>query len=80
MKYLHRTVDKVLTLKIDDITFIKCYVDAFFAVHDDFKSHTGGVMTMGKGAIRAISRKQKLNTQSSTESKLVGVNNISIMA
>ena len=30
-------------------------------------------MTYGQGAIQAISRKQKLNTRSSTESELVGV-------
>ena len=79
MKYLNGTVDKVLTLKIDDITIIKWYVDASFAVHDDFKSHTGAIMTMGKGAIEAISRKQKLNTRSSTESELVSVDDISTM-
>lgn len=69
----------MLTLRIDDITVIIWYVDTLFAVHDNFKSHTNAVMTMGKGAIQAISRKQKLNTRSSTESKLVGVDDISIM-
>ena len=48
-------------------------MDAAFAVHPDFKSHTGVVMTMGNGAIQAISRKQKLNTRSSTEAELIGV-------
>ena len=51
---------------------IKWYVDASFAVHPDFKSHTGAVMTMGKGAMQSVSSKQKLNTRSSTESELVG--------
>jgi hypothetical protein len=37
------------------------------------KSHTGGVMIMGKGAIVSGSNKQKLNTKSSTEAELVGV-------
>ena len=36
-------------------------------------------MTVGKGAIVNISRKQKPNTKSSTESKLVGANNASVM-
>ena len=35
------------------------------------KSHTGSNMTMGKGAIISSSRKQKLNTRSSTEAELV---------
>ena len=35
--------------------------DADFAVHVDMKSHTGGVLTMGKGEIQTISMKQMIN-------------------
>jgi hypothetical protein len=55
------------------------YVDAMFAVHADFKSHTGGAMTYGTGAPISISRKQKINTKSSTEAELVGVDDVSTM-
>jgi hypothetical protein len=72
MKYLNGTRDMVLTLSADGLNVLKWYVDAAFAVHSDFKSHTGCVMTMGKGAIMSMSRKQKLNTKSSTSSELVG--------
>ena len=61
-----------MKLRADDLKIIKWYVDVSFAVHPDFKSHTGGIMTMGKGAIQSISKKQKLNTRSTTESELVG--------
>ena len=37
------------------------------------KSHTGAVMTMGEGAASSMSTKQKLNTKSSTEAEVVGV-------
>ena len=50
MKYLNGTRKKYLTLSADDLRVIKWYVDASFAVHPDFKSHTGAVMTMGNGA------------------------------
>ena len=56
----------------DKLNILKWYVDTSFAVHTDFKSHTGVVMTMGKGAMMSMSRKQKLNTKSSTISELVG--------
>ena len=55
---------------------VKWWVDASFAVHPDMKSHTGGVMTLGKGAVYATSTRQKLNTKSSTEGELVGVNDV----
>ncbi len=72
MKYLNGTRNKTLTMKADDLKVIKLYVDASFAVHPDFWSHTGGVMTMGSNTMQTILTKQKLNTRSSTEAKLVG--------
>ena len=51
---------------------IKWYVDATFAVHEDYKSHNGAVMTFVGGAVQSMSEKQKLNTKSSTEAELVG--------
>ena len=72
MKYLNGTRDLVLTLHADQLNMLKWYVDTAFAVHADFKSHTRVAMTMGKGAMMSMSRKQKLNTISSTKSELVG--------
>ena len=40
------------------------------------KSHTGAVLTMGKGTIIAISTKQKINNDSSTVAELVGVHGV----
>ena len=48
MKFLKGTKDDVLTLKADNFTTVNWFWDASFAVHKDFKSHTGGTMTMGK--------------------------------
>jgi hypothetical protein len=40
LKYLNGTKEEVLFLSADDLHVIKWYVDASFAVHGDFKSHT----------------------------------------
>jgi len=72
MKYLNSTRKKVLTLSADNLKVVKWYVDASFGVHPDFKSHTGGVMTMGQGAMHVISSKQKCNSRSSCEAELIG--------
>ena len=71
MKFLKRTKADVLTLSAQDLSVTKWYADASFAVHPDMKSHTGYTMSMGQGAIISSSRKQKLNTRSSTEAELV---------
>ena len=40
------------------------------------KSHTGGLLSLGKGAVFATSKKQKLNTKSSTEAELVAIDDL----
>jgi hypothetical protein len=52
------------------------YVNASFAVHPNMHRHTEGGLTMGRGFLIVSSTKQKLNTRSSTESELVGVDNM----
>ena len=61
-----------MKLKADNLQVVIWYVDASFAVHPDYRSLTGAVMTLGEGSIIAMSKKQKLNTRSSTEVELVG--------
>jgi len=79
IKYINGTRKDKLVLSADDLRILKWYVDSAFAVHPDFKSHTGGTMTFGTGAAQTGSRKQKLNTRSSTESELVGADDMSVM-
>ena len=79
LEYLKGTKDLKLRLRADNLRVIKWYVDASYAVHPDYKSHTGAVMTMGQGAVQAISKKQKLNTRSSTEAELVGADDAATM-
>ncbi len=52
------------------------YVGAAFGVHSNMHRHTGGGLTMGRGFPIAMSTKQMLNTKNSTESELVGVDNL----
>ena len=52
------------------------YTDADFVVHADMKSHTGVVLTMGKGDIQTISMKPKISTKCSTEAWLVAANDV----
>ncbi|CAJ1946144.1 unnamed protein product [Cylindrotheca closterium] len=73
MYYLNGTKGMHLTLSAKDLRTFKWYIDASFAVHPDFRSHTGGVLTMGEGGLQIILKKQKLNSRSSTEAKLIGV-------
>ena len=79
LRYLNGTEEAKLILSAENLSVIKWYVDAAFAVHTDFKSHTGAVMTFGQGAIQTLSRKQKLNTKSRTDAELVGADDAAVM-
>ena len=76
INYLHGTKNFVLTLTPGEVNVLKWYVDAAYAVHKDMRSHTSGVLIMGAGTPIATSIKQKMNTRSSTEAELVGVDDV----
>lgn len=73
ISYLKQSRDLALTLGADDLSQIKIYIDASHAVHEDAKSHTGVVITMGTGCIFAKSSKQKLVSKSSTAAELIAL-------
>jgi hypothetical protein len=72
IRYLRATKYMPLVLEADGTHILKWWADAAFAVHPNMRSHTGGVGTMGRGAVVAMSAKQKLNSTSSTEGELIG--------
>jgi hypothetical protein len=76
MEYLRGDRERPLILGADNEGMLMWYVNALFAVHPNMRGHTGGGMTMGRGFPISVSTKQKLNTKSSTESELVGVDNM----
>jgi hypothetical protein len=73
IKYLRLTISVPLILGWDGTGQLRWSVDASFAVHKDMRSHTGAVLSLGQGALMSMSLKQKINTKSSTEAELVGV-------
>lgn len=76
MKYLRATDSLSLMLECDRANIIKWWVDGSFTVHGGMKSHTGGILSLGKGGVYVTSIKQKINTKSSTESEVVAVYDI----
>ncbi len=66
IRYLRGSIKSVLTLEASRVNIVKWWINASFAVHPDMRSHTGAMMSMGKGAIYALSTRQKINTRSST--------------
>jgi hypothetical protein len=76
IEYLQATKELPLILGPDNTGAMEWFVDASFAVHPNMRGHTGGGLTLGQGFPIVNSTKQKLNTRSSTESELVGVDDM----
>jgi len=70
--YLQNTIDMPRIIGATNLDVLHAWVDASYAIHDDMRGHTGGVMSMGVGCVHHKSSKQKLNTKSSTESEVIG--------
>ena len=73
VQYIRSTQGLCIHLSATDHISVTAFVDAAFAVHPDYKSHTGSIITLGRGPVYAKSSVQKLNTVSSAESELVGL-------
>ena len=73
MKFLKQTKDDCLMLQSNSTHILIWSVNSSFAVHNDYCSHTGRTMMMGKGLIINISLKQKVNTRSSVKAEVIGV-------
>ena len=79
LNYVKCTMADHLVVRINKgFNVAKWYADAAFAVHPDFKLHSGGRLLLSdKGdTVVSMSQKQKLNTHSSTEAELVGVDDV----
>jgi hypothetical protein len=72
LEYVDGTIDLEYIVGDDNLGRIRTWVDAAYAVHSDMRSHTGGVISFGRGGLVCKSSRQKLNTKSSTEAEFVG--------
>ena len=43
-------------------------------MHNDMRSHTGAMLTFGKGTVFSLSNKLKVNSKSSTVAEIIRVN------
>ena len=73
VQYIRGTQHMGITFEVDKPIHVIAYIDASYGIHPDKKSHTGSVITLGKGAIYSKSGTQRLNTKSSTEAELVAL-------
>ncbi len=73
LQYLNATQELGIILRIGDVFEVIGSIDASYGVHNDGKSHSGVVVSIGSGPIFVKSTKQKIVTKSSYEAELVAL-------
>ena len=73
VRYIRGSRTLGIRLAGDGHLSVTAYVDASYGVHHDMKSHTGAMITLGRGPVYSKSTVQRLNTTSSAEAELVGL-------
>jgi len=73
IRYLRGAKNLGIILESDINLCAIAYIDASYGVHEDYKSHSGCVIGIGRGPTYVKSSGQRLNTKSSTEAELVAL-------
>ena len=73
IKYVRGKKEMPLILGANGTGMLKWYVDGSYGFHPNMRGHSEGGLTTGRGFPVTSPKKQKLNTRSSTESEVVGV-------
>ena len=71
MSYFTTTVDMKFTIEVDSLTTLRMWVDILYTVHLNISSHTDETLLFGRGAFSASLQSKRINTKSSTKTKLV---------
>ena len=71
-----QTKNTILILKADNLYTAKWHADVAFAAHLNFRRHTGITLSYGKESITSVSRKQIINTKSSIQAEIMGVDEV----
>jgi len=80
LKYIRSTASFGIVLEASKNLAVLAWIDASYGVHPDGKSHSGLVISLGRGAVMVKSVKQKIVSKSSTESELIGLSDHSTPA
>ena len=70
--FLKQTINDTRVIRADSLEQIDTFLDSSHAVHPDMRGHTGGTITMGTGIIHGKASKQKMNSKSTNETKMIG--------
>ena len=75
LQYVRQKINIILILRIDSLPFIKLWVGALYASHPDMRGKTGATMSLGRGSVTGIVKKQKIDANISTKAELIGTKN-----
>ena len=72
ISFLAQTIDDEWIIGADSLSFMKTFICSSHAVHEYMKCHIGGVTVFGTGVLNEKLSKQKMNSQRSRETEVIG--------
>ena len=72
MQYIRSTIYIPLIMMVDKINIVKCWVDASYEIHTDYRSHIGATISLGWVSVYIMSKRKNLNSRILTEAELIG--------
>ena len=72
LSFIKSAINEKRIIGAESLTEIINFIDASHTVHDNFRSHMGGLISLGLGITLGKSAMEKLNAKSTCESELIG--------
>ena len=63
-------------MMVDKIKIVKCWLDASYEIHTDYRSHIGATISLGWVSVSSMSKRQNLNSRILTEAELIGADDV----
>ena len=76
LQYLNGTPNHAISLTMNttgETVVLDAFIDASYAVHEDLKSHSGAMFSIGSGPLYVSSTKQACVSKSSTEAEIIAL-------
>jgi hypothetical protein len=73
LRYVRGSKGLGICLEVSEPVCVWASVEVSYGTHDDMRSHSGVVISLGRGPVYASSSRQRLDTKSSTEVELVAL-------
>ena len=76
IQYIRYTIYIPLIMMVDKLNIFKCWVDASYEIHTDYRNLIGATISLGWVSVFSMSKREKINSRILTDAELIGADNV----